>query len=150
MDKSSEKHDVWGQTLYRYLVLDKKMVLREVSFYALSIGLLYIALSDARYDNDDKGYDSIEYVYVSSWKALLLFGGYILYVAVCTNMDLFLIAFRTLQRIIERIRNSVRGGNSSYDETIDPGIIPESTVEYVLSKEDTKESVNHKVSHDRI
>ena len=64
------------------LVLDRGMVAREVAFYALSIGLLCLALSESRDD------DGTEHIYVSFWKACLLFGGYLLYVLVCTNMAL--------------------------------------------------------------
>ena len=67
----------------RYLVLDKTMVIREVGFYALSIGLLYIALSEVVWDENDE----IDRVNVSLWKAALLFGGYVLYVIVCSNME---------------------------------------------------------------
>lgn len=79
----------------KVLVLDRRMVIREVGFYALSIALMYVALSDSHVDGDD-GDDNgngeadgeiIERIYVSFWKAALLFGGYILYVIVCANMD---------------------------------------------------------------
>lgn len=69
-------------TRHLVLVLDKRMVVREVGFYAISIGLLYVALSESRDDGDD---DEVDHVYVSFWKACLLFGGYILYVVVCAN-----------------------------------------------------------------
>jgi Ca2+/Na+ antiporter len=67
----------------RFLVLDKTMVIREVGFYALSIGLLYVALSEVVWDK----YDEIERINVSLWKACLLFGGYVLYVLVCVYME---------------------------------------------------------------
>lgn len=67
----------------RYLVLDKTMVIREVGFYALSIGLLWISLSEIVWDEDDR----VDRVNVSLWKAALLFGGYVLYVFVCSNME---------------------------------------------------------------
>lgn len=67
----------------RYLVLDKTMVIREVGFYALSIGLLWISLSEIVWDEDDR----VDRVNVSFWKAALLFGGYVLYVFVCSNME---------------------------------------------------------------
>ena len=67
----------------RYLVLDKTMVIREVGFYALSIGLLWISLSEIVWDADDR----VDRVNVSLWKAALLFGGYVLYVFVCSNME---------------------------------------------------------------
>ncbi len=144
-DVSSENHHNGGETFYQYLVLDKVMVVREVFFYALSIGLLYIALNDARHGDDGEGNDGVEYVYVSCWKALVLFGGYIIYVVVCSNMDSVLITLRTFCRMIERIWNAERGDNSSEDDLVAPGIIPESTVEYELNEEN-KEGVNHKVS----
>lgn len=67
----------------RYLVLDKAMVIREVGFYALSIGLLYISLSEIVWDKNDE----TERINVSLWKAVLLFGGYVLYVIVCVYME---------------------------------------------------------------
>ena len=63
----------------RYLVLDRTMVIREVGFYALSIILLYVALSQVVWDKNDE----TERINVSFWKACLLFGGYVLYVLLC-------------------------------------------------------------------
>jgi len=37
-------------------------------------------------NNDENDEENKEYIYVSFWKACLLFGGYILYVLVCANM----------------------------------------------------------------
>ena len=67
----------------RFLVLDKTMVVREVGFYALSIILLYVALSEKVWNKND----GIERINVSLWKACLLFGGYLLYVVVCVYME---------------------------------------------------------------
>ena len=67
----------------RYLVLDRTMVIREVGFYALSILLLYVAMSEVVWDK----YDEIERINVSLWKASLLFGGYVMYVVICINME---------------------------------------------------------------
>jgi len=67
----------------RFLVLDKTMVIREVGFYGLSIGLLYVALSEVVWDKNDE----MERINVSLWKACLLFGGYVLYVLVCVYME---------------------------------------------------------------
>jgi hypothetical protein len=66
-------------------VLDKAIVIREVGFYALSILLLYNALKDSEEDPDDP--TGPKHVYVSFLDAILLFGGYLLYIAVCANMD---------------------------------------------------------------
>lgn len=67
------------------LVLDRAIVTREVAFYALGIVLLYVALQDARpLDSDPDGPD---YIFISFWESCLVFGGYILYVLVCANMD---------------------------------------------------------------
>ena len=67
----------------KFLVLDKTMVVREVGFYALSIALLYIALSEVVWDKND----AIERINISMWKACLLFGGSVLYVVVCVYME---------------------------------------------------------------
>ena len=67
------------------LVLDKAIVIREVGFYALSILLLFNALKDSEEDPDDP--TGPKHVYVSFLDAILLFGGYLLYIAVCANMD---------------------------------------------------------------
>ena len=67
------------------LKLDKVIVTREVGFYALGIILLYIALRDVKMDPDDP--DGPEHIYVSFFDASLLFGGYLLYVACCANME---------------------------------------------------------------
>mmetsp|Transcript_17651 Transcript_17651/g.28891 ORF Transcript_17651/g.28891 Transcript_17651/m.28891 type:complete len:707 (-) Transcript_17651:103-2223(-) len=67
----------------RFLVLDKTMVVREVGFYALSIILLYVALSEVVWDKNDE----VERINISLWKACLLFGGYLLYVVVCVYME---------------------------------------------------------------
>eukprot|EP00970_Alexandrium_tamarense_P004176 scaffold696_cov197-Alexandrium_tamarense.AAC.8 len=68
----------------KYIVLDRVMVVREVGFYGLSIGLLYLALSERGSEADGE----VEHIYISFWKACLLFGGYALYVVVCSNMEL--------------------------------------------------------------
>jgi len=67
------------------LHLDKAILIREVGFYALSVLLLYLALSDHRPDPDDP--DGPEHIYVSFYDALLLFGVYIIYVLVCSYFD---------------------------------------------------------------
>ena len=67
----------------RFLVLDRTMVIREVGFYGLSIALLYVALSEVVWDNNN----GIERINISLWKACLLFGGYLLYVVVCVYME---------------------------------------------------------------
>mmetsp|Transcript_20092 Transcript_20092/g.34032 ORF Transcript_20092/g.34032 Transcript_20092/m.34032 type:complete len:704 (-) Transcript_20092:790-2901(-) len=67
----------------RFLVLDRTMVVREVGFYALSIILLYVALSEVVWDKNDQ----VERINVSLFKACLLFGGYLVYVVVCVYME---------------------------------------------------------------
>lgn len=67
------------------LILDKAIVTREVGFYALGIVLLYIALQDARPLPEDP--DGDIHIFISFWKATLVFSGYIFYVIVCANMD---------------------------------------------------------------
>lgn len=65
------------------LTLDKAIVLREVSFYALSILLLYLALQDKRPIEGDEE----DHIFISFYDAVMVFVGYILYVWVCANMD---------------------------------------------------------------
>lgn len=65
------------------LKLNKEILIREVLFYTLSIILLLVAISDRR-PVDSSG---TNYIFVSCWKASLLFGGYILYVLVCSFYD---------------------------------------------------------------
>ncbi|KAL7530232.1 hypothetical protein ACHAXR_003376 [Thalassiosira sp. AJA248-18] len=96
-------------TKSKVLVLDRRMVVREVVFYGLSIALLYVALSESRIDadydgNEEDGVYEYERIYVSFWKACLLFGGYILYVVVCANMKFvekcihqFMVCFRFMR-----------------------------------------------------
>ncbi|CAJ1945251.1 unnamed protein product [Cylindrotheca closterium] len=65
------------------LVLDRAIVMREVGFYALGIVLLYVALRDTDFvDGDD-----VEHIFISFPEACMVFGGYILYVIVCANME---------------------------------------------------------------
>eukprot|EP00977_Amphora_coffeiformis_P019012 scaffold6856_cov156-Amphora_coffeaeformis.AAC.5 len=65
------------------LELDKAIVIREVSFYALGILLLYLALQDKR---PVKG-DVEEHIFISFSDACMVFVGYIAYVLVCAYMD---------------------------------------------------------------
>lgn len=65
------------------LQLDKAVVIREVSFYALAILLLYLALQDTRPVDDD----TEEHIYISFADACMVFAGYIAYVLVCAHMD---------------------------------------------------------------
>lgn len=58
---------------------------REVGFYGLSIVLLYLALHDRRPSDDDELGD--DHIYISFLDAVILFAGYVAYVAVCANMD---------------------------------------------------------------
>jgi hypothetical protein len=64
-------------------VLDPVIVIRDVSFYAVSLMLLLLALSDTRdVDGDDD-----EHVYISFFHSSLLVGCYVVYVLVCSNWD---------------------------------------------------------------
>ena len=65
------------------LQLDRAIVIREVGFYALSIGLLMYALHDREpVDDDEVGND---HIFISFFDACVLFGAYIAYVLVCAN-----------------------------------------------------------------
>ena len=87
---ASKVHDIPHQKYgSRFLVLDKVTVIREVVFYGLSIGLLYVALSESGMvvvSNENGGVQE-ERIIVSFWKACLVFGLYIVYVVVCANMS---------------------------------------------------------------
>lgn len=67
------------------LQLDVAIVTREVSFYALGILLLYVALRDTEPDPDDES--GVNHIYISFWEACMVFAGYLGYVWVCANMD---------------------------------------------------------------
>ena len=67
------------------LILDKTILIREVGFYALAIGLLYFSLRDVRPLDDEP--DSPKYIFISFYEATMVFSGYILYVIVCSNFD---------------------------------------------------------------
>jgi len=67
------------------LVLDKTILIREVSFYALAIALLYFALQDSRPLEGDP--DGPNYIHISFYEATMVFSGYILYVIVCSNFE---------------------------------------------------------------
>ena len=68
------------------LVLDPPPIVRDIIFYAASLGLLWFGLSDRRVVDDDGG----AYVFVSRLQAGLLFLCYVLYVIVCGNFDTIL------------------------------------------------------------
>lgn len=68
------------------LHLDRAILSREVGFYALSIILLMFALKDRRRAPDDDEFGP-EHIYISFNEAALLFGGYILYVLVCSYFE---------------------------------------------------------------
>ena len=108
----------------KYLVLDKVMIIREVGFYALSIGLMAVALSESRCeynDNNNNGNQNndgneeygVEHIYVSFWRASVLLGGYILYVVVCSNMEKCMALAAYLQRLL-----GFSGASSSDDKAI--------------------------------
>jgi len=97
------------------LRLDRKSVLRDAGFYGASIALLYLALSDGRdasYDYADDDNDHVEMrIYVQFWKACLLSGWYVLYVAVCVlNVDPSDVARRTMGCFGRASSSSVWGG----------------------------------------
>lgn len=98
----------------RFLVLDRTMVIREVGFYALSIVLLYVALSEVVWDK----YDEIERINISLWKACLLFGGYLLYVVVCVYMEQIMAIIRYMLAWEEE-------PNASAQETEEIEAVPE-------------------------
>jgi hypothetical protein len=78
------------------LILDKSILIRDVGFYALAIGLLYFALQDSRPLESDP--DGPYYIYISFFEATLVFSGYILYVVVCSNFDAVKSCFSTAKK----------------------------------------------------
>lgn len=62
------------------LILDPVVLVRDVIFYIISLGLLFNALSDRRIVDDGS-----EHVFITAMDAYLLFGFYILYVLTCAN-----------------------------------------------------------------
>lgn len=84
------------------LALDQAIATREVSFYALAIGLLYYALQDSRPLDSDP--DGPNYIFISFGESCLVFSGYLLYVLVCANMDtLVSCVTKTTKNISERL-----------------------------------------------
>lgn len=102
------------------LVLDRAIVIREVGFYALGIGLLYFALKDSRVDSEDVE-EGVEHIYVSFLDAALLVGGYLMYVGVCANMELIEGWFRRSSGELDgqdltRLKElDVNGGGNEYE-----------------------------------
>jgi len=86
------------------LQLDRAIVIREVGFYALSIGLLMYALHDREsVDDDEVGND---HIFISFLDACVLFGAYIAYVLVCAN-------FPAICAMISRSERSTRSKRAS-------------------------------------
>lgn len=67
------------------LILDPYIVIREVTFYGISIIVLYLALQDSRPDPDDPS--GVNHIYISFYDALLVLCPYVLYVMVFANME---------------------------------------------------------------
>lgn len=81
------------------LRLDRKIVVREVGFYGLSILLLYTALRDVRevpMNNEEIGLEFEDRIFISFGGAFLIFSGYIAYVLVCANMKAVVSLFENL------------------------------------------------------
>ena len=89
--------------------LDRAIVTREVGFYALAIALLYYALQDHRPLESDP--DGPDHIFISFHEACLVFGGYILYVIVCANMDA-VVGFFTQQH--RTIKDALHGEHVTY------------------------------------
>ena len=66
------------------LQLDKRIVIREVAFYAISIILLLYALSDRRLIESSS---EVKHIFISFRQALALFGCYVAYVFVCSYFE---------------------------------------------------------------
>jgi len=66
------------------LQLDRAILAREVGFYALSIVLLWLALQDSRPLPED---NNRHHLFISFGDSVMVFVGYVAYVAVCANME---------------------------------------------------------------
>jgi len=99
-------------------------VTREVSFYALSIVLLYFALQDNRPDPDDDS--GVDHIYISFGQSCIVFGGYIAYVFVCAKMDA-IVAFCTTGKGISDNEQDLR--TNEYGDNY--GTVKSSTVRRV-------------------
>lgn len=64
--------------------MDRAILLREVSFYALALALLLLTLSDRRPVDYD---DEYMHIFISFGNAALLVGAYVAYVCVCAYYD---------------------------------------------------------------
>ena len=69
----------------RQLQLDKAIILREVFFYALSLIILMIAVSDRRPVEDDES--GVDHIFISLVGGCTLFAGYLVYVVVLAYFD---------------------------------------------------------------
>lgn len=96
------------------LKLDKAILIRDVSFYGLSLVMLLVALSDRQpADDDELGYN---HIYISLWDGLLLLGGYVLYVVVCAYFESILRLFRRIRGFVDNKRDGSE--YNAYEEGI--------------------------------
>eukprot|EP00555_Chaetoceros_dichaeta_P004844 CAMPEP_0198258860 /NCGR_PEP_ID=MMETSP1447-20131203/8193_1 /TAXON_ID=420782 /ORGANISM="Chaetoceros dichaeta, Strain CCMP1751" /LENGTH=212 /DNA_ID=CAMNT_0043946101 /DNA_START=56 /DNA_END=691 /DNA_ORIENTATION=+ len=86
-----------------HIKLDPIIVMREITFYALSLMFLIITLSDRRPVGDD----DVNHIYITVTDGATLVGCYCAYVIVCANFDTIL---NTL-----KVDNNTEDSNSSYE-----------------------------------
>jgi len=106
------------------LKLDPSIVIREVSFYALSLVFLLIALGDRRpVESED---NDVDHIYISTFRCAPLFGLYIIYVLVCANFD----------KILATLNIDSNGGRSetNYDDQNGYAVFSESSPRMTQNK----------------
>ena len=89
------------------LKLDRAILTREVLFYALSLVLFWITLTDRQPTDDD---EFNNHIYIGLGDGLLLLGGYVLYVVVCAY-------FKQIIGIVDRLQSIGKNVGSRNDET---------------------------------
>jgi len=112
------------------LILDKKILIREVGFYALAIALLYFALRDSRPLDDDP--DGPKHIYISFYEAAIVFSGYILYVIVCSNFEAIVSFFTKAKKSSGSALSSHNGPN--YGATVLPKNLDQGKMDYLMEK----------------
>jgi len=113
------------------LVLDKTIVIREVSFYALAIFLLYFALQDRRPLEDDP--DGPNYIHISFYEATMVFSGYILYVIVCSNFEA-IISCLTIAKKSARKSLASYNKRPTYGATVSTKHLDQGKMDYLMEK----------------
>jgi len=114
------------------LILDKKVLAREVFFYALAILLLYFALQDTRPLDDDP--DGPNYIHITFYQATIVFSGYILYVIVCSNFDTIVQCFSRTKKVVDTTLASSYNTKPNYGTAVTQKKLDLGKMEYLMEK----------------